>query len=54
MKFDKIIEVVLAFLLMFQSVLYLIISFELVDSWVFPTSVLFLGSCGLGAGSTYR
>ena len=50
MKFDKIIEVVLAFLLMFQSVLYLMISFELVDSWVFPTSVLFLGSCGLGAG----
>ena len=49
MKFDKTIEAVLALLLIYQSVLYLIISFELVDPWVFPTSVLFLVSCGLGA-----
>ena len=49
MKFDKTIEAVLALLLIYQSVLYLIISFEFVDPWVFPTSVLFLGSCGLGA-----
>jgi hypothetical protein len=48
-KFDKTIEAVLALLLIYQSVLYLIISFEFVDPWVFPTSVLFLGSCGLGA-----
>ena len=48
LKFDKTIEAVLALLLIYQSVLYLIISFELVDPWVFPTSVLFLGSCGLG------
>ena len=49
MKFDKTIEALLALLLIYQSVLYLIISFELVDPWVFPTSVLFLVSCGLGA-----
>ena len=49
LKFDKTIEAVLALLLIYQSVLYLIISFELVDPWVFPTSVLFLVSCGLGA-----
>jgi hypothetical protein len=48
-KFDKTSEAVLALLLIYQSVLYLIISFEFVDPWVFPTSVLFLGSCGLGA-----
>jgi hypothetical protein len=50
-KFDKTIEAVLALLLIYQSVLYLIISVELVDPWVFPTSVLFLVSCGLGAVS---
>jgi hypothetical protein len=50
-KFDKTIEAVLALTLIYQSVLYLIISFELVDPWVFPTSVLFLVSCGLGAVS---
>ena len=48
-KFDKTIEAVLALLLIFQSGLYLIISFEIVDPWVFPTSILFLASCGLGA-----
>ena len=49
MKFDKLIEAVLALLLIYQSVLYLIISFQMVDPWIFPTSVLFLGPCVLGA-----
>ena len=48
-KFDKTIEAALALLLIFQSGLYLIISFEIVDPWIFPTSILFLVYCGLGA-----
>ena len=45
---EKIIEGFCILMVLAQSLLYLGISFEVVDPWVFPSSVLFLGSVIVG------
>lgn len=46
--YEKIIEGFCVLIVLAQSLLYLGISFEMVDPWIFPSSVLFLGSVILG------